>query len=688
MAFSLVRRDPQYAEGVESRPELDAHLQTNIKGLHIVGAANGSPLLKTCINEGVEVIRCISRLDKPGGDGETVDVVIVGAGPAGLAAALEAKRRGYRYRLLEKTRPLDTIHNFPAGKQVYAEPTELPTRGQMWLDDAVKEELLERWGQAAEQLAVETGADVRDVKREGEAFTVETADGERIRGRRVVLAMGRMGNPRRLKVPGEDGPGVFTSLLNPGKYSDRDLVVAGGGNSAAEAALALCRANRVTLVHRGADFPRLAANNRKLLLEAERSGELGIRRESQVRAFGEGRVEIVSGDQVDALSADAAFVLIGAAPPRAFLERLGVRFEGSWLGPRLIHIGWVLVLVYSIYGIKNGLWPFEQIYSGLKTAGADPGLLYGLLYSLLMTFFGLRALRKYRRDPMQRKRYGTYIAAQWLVYFVLPWGLWLLLAYPHYWRSWGVSLTYPLGYYGLWEPAHTLFSDSVLPWALATLVAFLVFMPIFSIFHGKRFCAWFCPCGGLADTVGDGWRHKAPRGKAVRHLEISSTVILVVTVAFSIVLIAGYRDFLNPDGIKSGYKTVVDLGLASVVAITLYPFSGGRIWCRFFCPLAKWMELWGRWGGGKLAIVPNEECISCGECTRYCQMGIDVRAFAQRQLPLSNYTTCCIFCGICVTVCPVDVLRVARVPGGTRSLEPGAGLQPAGEEREERSARP
>jgi ferredoxin len=120
---------------------------------------------------------------------------------------------------------------------------------------------------------------------------------------------------------------------------------------------------------------------------------------------------------------------------------------------------------------------------------------------------------------------------------------------------------------------------------------------------------------------------------------------------------------LAPDQVKNAYKLIVDVSLASLMAITLYPFAGNRVWCRFFCPLAKWIELWGRWTGGKLAIVPNEECISCGECTRHCQMGIDVRAFASRGMPLSNQTTCCIFCGICVTVCPVDVLRVEMAAG-------------------------
>lgn len=342
-------------------------------------------------------------------------------------------------------------------------------------------------------------------------------------------------------------------------------------------------------------------------------------------------METGSGSQT--IGADAAFVLIGGDPPTAFLERLGVRLEGGWLGIRLVHLLWVCAIVYTIYGVKFSLWPFQGVYGALMKAKADPGFLYGALYSVLMTWFGLKAMRRYREDPVQQKRLGTLFAAQWLVYFLLPWGLWFLAHYAHYWRLWAVTLTYPLGYYGLWDPAPKLFSGSLLPWALASLAGFLVFMPIFSIYHGKGFCAWFCPCGGLAETVGDAWRHKAPRVKGIRHLEFSSTVILVLTVLASIHLISGYRELVNPTKLKSVYKLIVDIGLASIVAITLYPFAGGRVWCRFFCPLARWMELWGRWGGGKPAIMSNEECISCEECTRNCQMGIDVRAFAQRQVP-------------------------------------------------------
>ncbi len=653
-------KDPQYASGVEQRPELDRHFQAGTSGLHVIGGANGSPLLKTCINEGVEVIRSISRLMPPSRDaGTETEILIVGAGPAGLSAALEARRRGYRFEIVEQGRPLNTILNFPDGKQVYAEPAKLQTLGQLELEDALKEDLLERWSVQAGELDIHRAVNVREIRRRGSVFEVRAADGQVFTARRVILAIGRMGNPRKLGAPGEDLPCVYTALHNPGKYVGQGIVVVGGGNSAAEAALALSAQNRVTLVHRDDGLPRVSRANRTALERAQANGTLRVMLSANAKAFRDTEVDVSVDGEIETLKVDVAFVLIGADPPTAFLKRLGVTFEGQWRWSRLAPLAWVFALIYSLYAIKSGRWPYAGTYAQLMAWGADPSLLYGILYSGLMTFFGLRAARRYRHDSYQRKRYGTLISAQWLIYFILPWALYYA-GHSDYWRWWGVTLTYPLGYYGLWDSANQLFAGTALPWALATLVAFLVVVPLVSAFHGKRFCAWVCPCGGLADTVGDAWRAKAPRGKTVRKLEGASTIILLLTVACSVFLISGYRALADPGTVKEVYRLMVDFGLASVIAITLYPFNGPRIWCRFFCPLAKWMELWGRWTGGRLAIVPNSECISCGECTRYCQMGIDVRAFAVREQRLSNRTTGCVFCGICVTVCPVDVLRVER----------------------------
>ncbi len=654
----MATADPQYASGVEQFPELDKHLQSSVKGLHIIGAANGSPLLKTCINEGVQVVRSLSRLMPPEPEGID-DLVIVGAGPAGLAAALEAKKRGYRFTLLEQGRPLNTILNFPAKKHVYAEPVTLNTLGDMGLEDSSKEELLENWAPLVEGLAVVRDSDVKDIKGDVGHFEVSTQNGQTYTGRRVILAVGRMGNPRRLGVAGEDLGCVYTSLLNPGKYHDKDIVVIGGGNSAVEAAISLAPANRVVIVHRSAEFARISRANQELLDAAARDHGLIILVNAKPTEFRPGAVNLEVDGQAQTLQRDIAFILIGADPPTAFLKRLGVAIEGQWNLRILPKLLWVFALVYAIYGVKFGLWPFAPVYHFLSDSGLRPDMLYGVVYTALITAYGARALGKYKDDPYQTKRYSTLIASQWLIYFILPWALYYA-GYSEWWRTWTISLPFPLGYYGLWQPARELFQGTALPWAVASIVAFLVVMPVVSIYHGKRFCSWVCPCGGLADTVGDQWRHRAPRGQGVRRWESMETVILVVTVLMSIYLISGYRGFIAPGQAKNAYKAVVDIALASIIAITLYPFAGTRFWCRFACPLAKWMELWSRWTGGKLKIVANDECISCGECTRYCQMGIDVRAFAQREQALSNQTTSCVFCGICVTVCPVDVLHLER----------------------------
>ena len=447
MALSLVRKDPQYAEGVEVRPELDRHFESSVGGLHIIGAANGSPLLKTCINEGVQVVRAIARAlrARPAaaeGDGvaQVVDVLVVGAGPGGVSAALEARRRGLSVRIIEKSRPFNTIHLFPQGKHVYAEPATLRTLGGLPLEDSVKEELLARWGEAIGELEVERGVALTGLRRAGDLLRVQLAGGGEALARRVVLAIGRMGTPRRLGVPGEDRPEVFSVLLNPGKYQERQIVVLGGGNSAAEAALALLVRNSVTLVHRRSEFPRLSAVNRRLLLRAEEQGRLQIRRATTTVAFEEGHALVHGPDGEERLPTDAAFVLIGGTPPTALLRALGVRFEGTWLGPRLVHLLWVAALVYTVYGIKFGLAPFAGLYATLMRVNLDPGFLYGLLYSVLLTVFGLRALHKYRHDPTQRRRYGFLIAFQWIVYFGVPWSLYYVVHYSEWWRVWGVTL--------------------------------------------------------------------------------------------------------------------------------------------------------------------------------------------------------------------------------------------------------
>jgi polyferredoxin len=186
------------------------------------------------------------------------------------------------------------------------------------------------------------------------------------------------------------------------------------------------------------------------------------------------------------------------------------------------------------------------------------------------------------------------------------------------------------------------------------------------LFQGKRYCSWICGCGGLAETLGDRWRHLAPKGPASVRLEWMGSAVLAAAAVITVMVLA--RDavdlFKRPSAAAlDWYGLLVDLWLVGLLPVTLYPFLGGKIWCRYWCPLARMMNMLGslytRLGVSRFAIRSNEKCIACGECSRYCQVGIDVMRFALKQEDITNYSTSCIGCGICVSVCPMDVLSFA-----------------------------
>jgi len=213
------------------RPVLGADFQSNISGLYVIGDLAGAPVVKLAMEQGSDVAAHIAgKSDAKGADVNVYDLMVIGSGAAGLNAALGAQDRGLRVLVLEKNKIANTIEDFPEGKWVYAEPETRPPKGKLWLDGASKEELLGRWHQIIREngLAVHAGEGVDAIRKQKDGtFEIQTPVA-RYQARRVVLATGLRGNPRRLGVTGEDLEQVYHRLYSPKHYHDEDILVVGG----------------------------------------------------------------------------------------------------------------------------------------------------------------------------------------------------------------------------------------------------------------------------------------------------------------------------------------------------------------------------------------------------------------------------------------------------------------------------
>jgi len=314
-------------------PQLDIHFQSNVPGLYIVGELGGRGLIKNAVNEGRIAIEFIAaevraeRASRPPIDDGVLDVLIVGAGPAGLSAGLEAKRSELAYVVLERGTVADTIRKYPRHKLLLAEPVKMPLYGDLWIADASKESLIHVWEAIVEEtkLDVLTGHEVTRVVKNGRSFEVEAADMV-FRTRRVVLAMGRRGIPRKLDVRGEDLCKVVYDVAEMEVFKGRRVLVVGGGDSAVETALGLANqpGTDVTLSYRGEKFARVKDRNTAKLKDAVEAGLVRLMLQSQVKAISEDKVEIAFEGAVQTLPNDDVIVRIGGVPPKAFLDSAGV----------------------------------------------------------------------------------------------------------------------------------------------------------------------------------------------------------------------------------------------------------------------------------------------------------------------------------------------------------------------------
>ena len=326
-------------------PALDLGLQAvTVPGLFLAGEITGFALVRTAVAHGVQVAREVARRTRalpPGQAAPThvLDLLVVGAGPAGLAASLAAREAGLRFLCLEQQPRLGgTVAGYPRRKLVMTQAMELPLHGALKQLSWTKEELVALWEQLAarHELPIRLGAEVTVVQREADGtFTVRTADGSCHRARHVLMAPGRRGSPRRLGVPGEERTKVSYGLLDAQGHAGRRVLVVGGGDSAIEAALALADqpGTTVTLSYRKEALFRLKARNDKAIHEAILRGRVTALFASEVTAIHEDRVELSVRDgaalRTVALPNDDVFVLAGGNPPFPLLEAAGVSFDPS-----------------------------------------------------------------------------------------------------------------------------------------------------------------------------------------------------------------------------------------------------------------------------------------------------------------------------------------------------------------------
>jgi len=309
-------------------PQVGADFQTNIPGIYIAGELGGMGLIRNAIEQGRQAIEAIvgNGRKRPS---DQLDVLIIGAGPAGISAAMAAKQANLSYRVLEQDTVGGTIAHYPRGKVVMTAPAKLPIIGEFRFAETSKEDLMSFWSEVVEQAGLDicTGARVEGVDVLEGGFEVRSD--KSYRATNVLLAIGRRGTPRKLHVPGEDHSKVVYRLLDPQQYRGQKVLVVGGGDSALEAAVSLSEepGTEVTLSYRGAAFNRVKAKNRERVAGARDAGRLQVELGSQVRQINADAVLLERPDGEARLANDAVIVCAGGILPSAFLESVGIAVE-------------------------------------------------------------------------------------------------------------------------------------------------------------------------------------------------------------------------------------------------------------------------------------------------------------------------------------------------------------------------
>ena len=347
----------------------------------------------------------------------------------------------------------------------------------------------------------------------------------------------------------------------------------------------------------------------------------------------------------------------------------------KWLGISLgiLLISFYILLYFFPQYIVNWIILLDTLSKVLNGGPASQWFLYGFLYTIAVLVMGVRMLVKYRHNKYQLMRTGSVMFFQLIFAFLIPEVLSKLnMPSADLKNMWPLDYTFFFDYRIDQKIQAGSFGIFLFVWGIAL---FSIGVPILTYFFGKRwYCSWVCGCGGLAETMGDPFRQLS--NKSLKSWKIERWLIHAVLV-FAVIMTAGVLytylsgnpaiwGIIDTGTLRYYYGFAIGSIFSGVVGTGFYPLMGNRVWCRFGCPLAAYLGLVQRFKSRFRITTNGGQCISCGNCSTYCEQGIDVRWYAQRGQDIVRSS--CVGCGICSAVCPRGVLNLENGPVESRNI--------------------
>ncbi|MGB5287854.1 MAG: NAD(P)-binding domain-containing protein [Ignavibacteriaceae bacterium] len=376
--FNWLQKDVPVGE-VERYPKINDNWETTIKGIYVAGDLTGIPLLKLAAENGQKVVRHIlnndefKKLKSSNSQNDIYDVIIVGAGPAGISAGLEAQKQNINSKILESSQKYNTIINFPKGKPIYAEPVDYKQEAELVINEGTKESLLEElYSQIKNKnLPIEEGVMVETINKVGDHFELITKN-QKYKALRVILGIGKSGNSRMLKVPGENLPKVYNRLFDPVDAKGHDVLIIGGGDTALETATSVAEhAKSTTISYRKPTFSRPKEGNVNKLNKLVGDGKLNLMMESDVKEIKEDKVVLVDKNKNEVIIDNSlVFTMIGKELPLDFFKRSKIQMEGELSLTTKLQFVLLLLVSCVIYFGKSSADFFESFFGKFDSWGA------------------------------------------------------------------------------------------------------------------------------------------------------------------------------------------------------------------------------------------------------------------------------------------------------------------------------